>query len=117
MAQLKVMILFCWRCVKQRGFDLGQFSCLEAQVAALADDIAYTNHDLDDGLRSGLFGFADLPDLPMLKTRDLEDKRKRFELVRQTIGACVYDLVDHSQTCLEDTGVQSVAMCGGMGRH
>ena len=38
----------------QHGFDLGQFSCLEAQVAALADDIAYTNHDLDDGLRSGL---------------------------------------------------------------
>ena len=45
----------------------------------------------------------------MLKTRDLEDKRKRFELVRQTIGACVYDLVGHSQTRLAETGVQSVA--------
>ena len=82
---------------QERSFDLTQYSCLEAQVAALADDIAYTNHDLDDGLRSGLFDFGDLPDLPMLKTRDLEPKRKRFELVRQTIGACVYDLVGYSE--------------------
>lgn len=92
---------------KARGFDLQAFSCLEAQVAALADDIAYTNHDIDDGLRSGIFGFADLPDLPMLKTRDLPDKRKRFELVRQTIGACVYDLVDHSQGLIKQSGVKS----------
>jgi len=92
---------------KVRGFDLGAFACLEAQVAALADDIAYTNHDLDDGLRSGLFGFADLPDLPMLKTRDLPEKRKRFELVRQTIGACVYDLVDHSQSLLSAAALAS----------
>jgi len=91
----------------ERGIDPQAYSCLEAQVAALADDIAYTNHDLDDGLRSGLFDFADLPALPMLKTRDLPSKRKRFELVRQTIGACVYDLVDHSQALIKQAGVES----------
>lgn len=91
----------------ERDFDLSAYSCLEAQVAAVADDIAYTNHDLDDGLRSGIFSFADLPDLPMLRTRDLEPKRKRFELVRQTIGACVYDLVGHSQRLIDGAGVQS----------
>lgn len=92
---------------EDRGIDPQAYSCLEAQVAALADDIAYTNHDLDDGLRSGLFGFDDLPDLPMLKTRDLPGKRKRFELVRQTIGACVYDLVDHSKVLIREAGVET----------
>src|ERR687897_824908 len=38
----------------------------EAQVAALSDDIAYNNHDIDDGLRAGLFGVADLLDLPLV---------------------------------------------------
>ena len=38
----------------------------EAQVAALADDIAYNNHDIDDGLRAGLFAVADLADVPLV---------------------------------------------------
>ena len=38
----------------------------EAQVAALADDIAYNNHDIDDGLRAGLFAIADLADVPLV---------------------------------------------------
>ena len=40
----------------------------EAQVAALSDDIAYNNHDIDDGLRAGLFGIADLRELPLVGT-------------------------------------------------
>ena len=38
---------------------------MEAQVAALADDIAYNNHDIDDGLRAGLFSFAELAEVPL----------------------------------------------------
>ena len=98
---------FLQRLCAQRGIDLSEFACLEAQVAALADDIAYTNHDIDDGLRSGLFDFADLPELPMLKSRDLPAKRKRFELVRQTIGACVYDVVDYSTGLLTTAGLET----------
>jgi dGTPase len=40
--------------------DLGRQAPLEAQVAAIADDVAYTNHDLDDGLRAGFFELAEL---------------------------------------------------------
>ncbi|MGL4811126.1 MAG: deoxyguanosinetriphosphate triphosphohydrolase [Beijerinckiaceae bacterium] len=54
--------------------DLGlaTYASLEAQVAALADDIAYNAHDIDDGLRAGLFDLADLRDVPFL--RDLLDE-------------------------------------------
>ena len=46
--------------------ELDRLAGPEAQVAALADDIAYNNHDIDDGLRAGLFGIADLADLPLV---------------------------------------------------
>ena len=45
--------------------DLARWPGLEAQIAALADDIAYVNHDIDDGLRAGLFTIADLADAPL----------------------------------------------------
>ena len=45
---------------------LETFPSAEAQVAALADDIAYNNHDIDDGLRAGLFAVADLADVPLV---------------------------------------------------
>ncbi len=54
----------------------------EAQVAALADDIAYNNHDIDDGLRAGLFTIADLADVPLVGpvfaevSRDHPDDRR-----------------------------------------
>src|SRR6266480_2694435 len=45
---------------------LDTFPSAEAQVAALADDIAYNNHDIDDGLRAGLFAVSDLSDVPLV---------------------------------------------------
>ena len=90
-----------------RDIDPQAYSCLEAQAAAMADDIAYTAHDLDDGLRSRLFDFSDLPPLPMLKTCNLPAKRKRFELVRQTIRTCVCDLLDYSKRRLQAADVES----------
>ena len=100
---------------KDQNIDLRAYACLEAQVAALADDIAYLNHDLDDGLRSGLFDFGDLPDLPMIKMRDLVPKRKRFELVRHIIGICVDDVVAHSQKILKNSGAASADEVRGFG--
>lgn len=78
----------------------------EAQVAALSDDIAYNNHDVDDGLRAGLFTVADLKDVPLVGPifaeieRDhpgLDESRLIHEAVRRMIGAMVEDLIGESQ--------------------
>jgi len=78
----------------------------EAQVAALSDDIAYNNHDIDDGLRAGLFGVADLMELPLvgemfaLVTRTypgLDETRLIHEAVRRVINAMVEDLLTETR--------------------
>ena len=51
-------------CAKQ-DLELATYASVEAQVAALADDIAYNNHDVDDGYRAGLFTFAELAEVPI----------------------------------------------------
>ncbi len=77
----------------------------EAQVAAIADDIAYDAHDLDDGLRAGLFQLADLNGLPVLtgllrEVRDqypgIDPARLTHELVRRLIGKLIEDVVAES---------------------
>ena len=52
--------------VAQHDLELATWPSAEAQVAALADDIAYNNHDIDDGLRAGLFTVHDLADVPLV---------------------------------------------------
>jgi dGTPase len=82
--------------------DLQTWPSLEAQIAALSDDIAYVNHDIDDGLRAGLFSVADLVEAPLAGGQareiekhwpDLELSRFTGELVRTLIGSLVDDLV------------------------
>jgi len=82
--------------------DLGQFAGLEAQVAAIADDIAYNAHDIDDGLRAGLFDVRDLTDIPLLAdiTSDVEARygaiappRMHHEIVRRVINTFVEDVL------------------------
>ena len=77
----------------------------EAQVAAIADDIAYDAHDLDDGLRADLFALADLAGLPVLgglyrEVRDqypgIDAARLTHEMVRRLIGRLVEDVVEES---------------------
>ncbi|HOZ27358.1 MAG TPA: deoxyguanosinetriphosphate triphosphohydrolase [Hyphomonadaceae bacterium] len=89
-----------------QSLELDTFAGPEAQVAALADDIAYNNHDIQDGLRAGLFEVDDLMDIPltgnvfrevMLEFPSLERDRLVAEAVRRLIGIWTRDLIQEFQ--------------------
>src|SRR5580692_8856178 len=82
--------------------DLGTHASAEAQVAALADDIAYHAHDLDDGLRARLFAVEDIAHLPLVgeslaaarrSSLDVPPPRLRHETIRRVIDVLVTDLI------------------------
>jgi dGTPase len=82
--------------------ELGGWASAEAQVAALSDDIAYNNHDVDDGLQAGLFRLAELEDVPLIGPilhgvrRDfpeIDERLTRLEAVRRMIGDMVGDVL------------------------
>ncbi len=86
------------------SLDLHRQPSAEAQVAAFADDIAYNTHDLDDGLRAGLFGFEDISALPMVgdavreaQSVTAEIGRVRHEISRRVINALVHDVIAESE--------------------
>jgi dGTPase len=82
-------------------------SSAEAQIAAFADDIAYNTHDLDDGLRAGLFSFDDIADLPVVgellsgaRLLTSAENRVRHELSRAVINTLVHDALTESRARL-----------------
>jgi dGTPase len=88
------------------ALQLGQYAGPEAQVAALADDIAYNNHDIDDGISAGLFGIADLIEIPVVgdvfrgvqvEYPDLPDRLVTYEAIRRLIGLWVDDLTTETR--------------------
>ncbi|MBC2665004.1 deoxyguanosinetriphosphate triphosphohydrolase [Novosphingobium flavum] len=103
--------------------DLREWSCLEAQVAALADDIAYDNHDIDDGLRAGFLDLDELLQLDFVaeQWRGVERRfpraareRQLRELVRGQIGLMVNDLIGETRERAQ--GMASVAQVRGASR-
>lgn len=82
--------------------NLHEFSSLEAQVAALSDDITYNCHDLEDGIRAGMFTISDLMEIESVKIiaqdivnkfKDLESNRQIFEIVRELAHYLIEDLL------------------------
>ncbi|WP_430522443.1 deoxyguanosinetriphosphate triphosphohydrolase [Marinovum algicola] len=100
----------------RHDLELHTHASAEAQVAAIADDVAYNNHDLHDGLRAGLFTEADICDLPIVgacfaevdaRYPGLEEKRRRHEGLRRVFGVMVADVIDTSAALLQETGATS----------
>jgi dGTPase len=88
--------------VQKQDLELWSIAGLEAQVAGLADDIAYDAHDIDDGLRAGLFVVDDLKEVPAIESiiaeidrayPGLDDPRRGAELVRELISSLIGDVV------------------------
>jgi dGTPase len=105
--------------------ELGGWASAEAQVAALSDDIAYNNHDVDDGLQAGLFHLADLKDVPLIGPSlagvradwpDLDDRLTRMEAVRRMIGAMVDDVLGETERRARAAKVRSASDVRSLGK-
>jgi dGTPase len=110
----------------ERDLELGTWPGLEAQVAAIADDIAYDNHDIDDGLRAGLLDIDELVELPIV--RRLWDaigerhpgialEKRQRALVRDMIGTMVGDVLAETERRVRDAGVETMEEVRAAGRQ
>ena len=97
--------------VARHDLELDTFASAEAQVAALSDDIAYNNHDIDDGLRAGLFTIRDLTDVPLVgpvfhavmrEYPDADMSLHIHEAVRRMIGLMIVDCIAETRRRLAD---------------
>lgn len=97
--------------------ELDLYASLESQIAAIADDIAYNNHDIEDGIRAGFFTFDDVKELPMvgeiLKDIDAEYGALKLqlrlsEMIREMIGRMVSDVIETTRKNLDSLKPQSV---------
>ncbi len=93
----------------RHDLELTTYASLEAQIAAIADDIAYNHHDLHDGLRAGLFEVADIMALPLVGPcfgevdtayPDVDPTRRRHEALRRFFGVLVEDVIAYANIAL-----------------
>ena len=100
------------------AFDLSltDWPSLEAQIAAISDDIAYDNHDIDDGIRAGLLDIDQLLELPFVAERwetilirypDVRPRRLIGELTREQIGVMVNDVIESTRARIDRLGIKT----------
>ena len=91
---------------------------LEAQLANVADAVAYNNHDVDDGIRAGLLSLEQLCEQPLIGVHydavhqrypKLEDRRQIYEIIRRMIGAVITDLIEETRRRLVTAAPASAA--------
>lgn len=108
-------------------FPLGlqQFASLEAQIAAISDDIAYDNHDIDDGIRAGLLTLDQLLELPFVERRwrpicdrypGARHEALLRELIREQIGVMVNDVIETTKARIADAGIETADDVRAAGR-
>ena len=111
--------------VRRHPLELHTFASLEAQAAAIADDIAYNAHDIDDGLRAGLFGLDDIRLVPFAGALvdeierahpNLELPRAIHELSRRVITRFIEDVIAESRRRIAAAGVASARDAREAGR-
>ncbi|MDD3803786.1 MAG: deoxyguanosinetriphosphate triphosphohydrolase [bacterium] len=98
-----------------KDFLPGKSSSLEAQIVNIADEIAYNNHDIDDGLESDLIKIEELLDIPLFKEcfdrcrkKVRNEKILRFEIVRELIGAQINDAIVSSINRINEKNIKSL---------
>jgi dGTPase len=110
----------------QWDLELSSWSGLEAQVAAISDDIAYDNHDIDDGLRAGLLRIEELVELPIVKRLwdgilerypGISVEKRQRALVRDMIGTMVGDVLAETRRRVADAGVETIEEVRSAGRQ
>lgn len=108
----------------RHDLQLDGHASLEAQAAAIADDIAYNAHDIDDALRSGVFQLDSLSDVPLAgeilvevrkRYPNLDRTRTKHELIRRLITRMIEDVIHTALANIEKSGVQSVDDVRGYG--
>jgi dGTPase len=110
--------------IREHDLELATWPSAEAQVAALADDIAYNNHDIDDGLRAELFTVADLDAVPLVgpvfhevsqKYPSLDGPRLVHESIRRLIDRMAGDLLAETRRRISEGRVRSPADVRALG--
>ena len=106
--------------------ELGTWPGLEAQVAAISDDIAYDNHDIDDGLRAGLLDLDELVELPVVarlwsaigeRHPALSIEKRQRALVRDMIGTMVGNVLAETERRVHEAGVETIEDVRAAGRQ